>query len=366
MATPVLVVAGLDATDQAVTAMGLQCDLPGSALVRLAVDPEAGQVRWTVSDLTGVVEQDGQDVAHPCLSCSMREAILPALVRLAGTGRWTALVVALPAAAEPLPMALGLAEAHLDDGRRVADHIDLRGVVTVLSCPDLCAGVFDDPLLVELGLAMTEDDRRTYGETLVQQLELADAVVVAQESFDDSDSALLDHLRRPDSSVTFGLSALSGAAVVERGWSAVRAREFVDPRRRRATGAAPAGGVRTIELSTWRPFHPGRLLERLERLGGGEVRGRGAFWLPGRPGTAIAWEASGGQLSIGPVGGWEGCERATRLVVTTDDETAAQVTRAFEESVMTDAEMVTARERWLGRQDGFEEWLGEEGAAEVA
>ena len=73
--TDVLVVAGLDATDQAVAAMGLQCDLPDAAVVRLVVDAAAGQVRWAVSDLTGTVEEDGQDVEHPCLSCAMREAI---------------------------------------------------------------------------------------------------------------------------------------------------------------------------------------------------------------------------------------------------------------------------------------------------
>ena len=44
--TPVVVVAGLDATDQAVTAMGLQCDLPGAAVVRLVIDAPAGEVRW--------------------------------------------------------------------------------------------------------------------------------------------------------------------------------------------------------------------------------------------------------------------------------------------------------------------------------
>ena len=56
----------------------------------------------------------------------------------------------------------------------------------------------------------------------------------------------------------------------------------------------------------------------------------------------------------------------TNLVVTTDDETAVVVREAFEAAVMTEAEMLTARDRWLGRRDGFEEWLGEEGASDVA
>ena len=365
--TDALVVAGLDATDQAVAAMGLQCDLPDAAVVRLVVDAAAGQVRWAVSDLTGTVEEDGQDVEHPCLSCAMREAILPTLVRLAGTGRWGTLVVSLPPSAEPLPIALGLARAHLADGRRVADLLTLRSVITVVSCDDVCGGVFDDPLLEELGLAMVEDDRRSYGEVLVNQIELADAVVVVKDALDESDTALLDHLRRPDSRVYLGLSSFSaGAELSARGFDVQVAQGFVDPRRRRPTGAEPAGGLQTLRLRTWRPFHPGRLQQRLEDLGSGELRGRGAFWLPGRPGTAIAWEASGGQLSIGSIGGWDDADRMTNLVVTTDDETAVVVREAFEAAVMTDAEVLTARDRWLGRRDGFEEWLGEEGASDVA
>ena len=137
------------------------------------------------------------------------------------------------------------------------------------------------------------------------------------------------------------------------------ARRVMDPRRRAATGAPAAGGIDTLVLASWRPFHPGRLRTLLEDLGAGDQRGRGAFWLPGRPDTAIAWEASGGQLSIGSIGDWSGVERATRLVVTGDVATLARVQVAFDSALMTEAETLTARDRWLGRPDGFEQWLGE-------
>ena len=131
-----------------------------------------------MSDLTGIVDEGAQHVAHPCLSCAMREAILPALVRLAATGRWECLMVVLPVAAEILPMALGLTAGCLDDGRPVAETLDLRSTVAVVSAQDLCAAVFDDPLLADIGLALVDSDRRSVGEVVVAQVELADAIVL--------------------------------------------------------------------------------------------------------------------------------------------------------------------------------------------
>ncbi|GAB76835.1 GTPase, G3E family [Austwickia chelonae] len=362
---PVHIVVGLDAPDQALAAMGLHVDLTGSAVVSVTVDATQGEVRWVVSDLTGIAEQDHEDVAHPCLTCSIREALLPMLVRLASSGRWSSLIVVLPVAADPLPMTLAVAEGEVR-GRPVADTLEVASVVAVISCTDLCSGVFDDPLLNELGLNMVEDDQRAYGEVLVSQIELADDIVLVHGRPDESDAALLDHLRRPDSRLHHGMETFGGCpTAAERHHDVQASRTFVDPRYRRPSGAAPSGGIVTIELTSWKPFHPERLLERIEDLGSGDLRGRGAFWLPGRPGLAIAWEAAGAALSIGAVGLWEDAERATHLVVTTDEETAQVVSSAFDAAIMTDAEMISAQARWAGRDDGFGEWLGdiESGAA---
>ncbi|WP_116112616.1 GTP-binding protein [Austwickia chelonae] len=356
---PVHIVVGLDAPDQALAAMGLHVDLTGSAVVSVTVDAAEGAVRWVVSDLTGIAEQGHEDVAHPCLTCSIREALLPMLTRLASSGRWASLIVVLPVAADPLPMTLAVAEGEVR-GQAVADILEVATVVAVVSAKDLCSGVFDDPLLSELDLNMVDDDQRAYGEVLVAQIELADDIVLVHGIPDESDAALLDHLRRPGSRLHHGMETFGGSpAVADYRHDIQASRAFVDPRHRRPSGAVPAGGIVTIELTSWKPFHPERLLERIEELGSGDLRGRGAFWLPGRPGLAIAWDAAGAALSIGAVGRWDDAERATRLVVTTDEETAQVVSSAFDAAIMTDTEMVSAQARWSGRDDGFGEWLGD-------
>ncbi|MBW3084700.1 hypothetical protein KEM60_00889 [Austwickia sp. TVS 96-490-7B] len=352
------VVVGLDQTDQALVAMGLQIDLPDSAVFTVTVDAEAGRVHWTLTDVTGRLDHGSEDVEHPCLSCSIREAILPTLVRLAQTGQWSRLVVVLPVASEPLALTLALADGETPDGP-ASRYLQTASVVAVVSAKDLCDGIFGDDLLADLGLQMIEDDRRAYGEVLVAQIELADEIVLVHPEPDEADQALLDHLRRPSSQVHVGLENAGELARVETVHDTAAARSYADPRRRHPSGADAAGGIVTLDLCTWKPFHPERLLARIEDLGAGDQRARGAFWLPGRPDLAIAWEAAGGALAIGSVGEWEDAPRQTRLIVTTDEETALQIREAFDDAVMSDAEMMGAAVTWAGRDDGFAEWLGE-------
>ena len=58
----------------------------------------------------------------------------------------------------------------------------------------------------------------------------------------------------------------------------------------------------SLDLRSPAPFHPGRLMARIEDLGCGRIRSRGHFWLPTRPDEICVWDGAGGQLSVGPYG----------------------------------------------------------------
>jgi G3E family GTPase len=123
-----------------------------------------------------------------------------------------------------------------------------------------------------------------------------------------------------------------------------------------------ADGVWTLDLRSWRPLHPERLRHRIGDLGGGARRSRGRFWLPTRPSTTCCWDGAGGQLSIGSVGPWLGNQPSTRLVVTGIDD-PSRVEAAFDEVLLSDAELAKGLSRWQGTDDGFDPWLGEPAAA---
>lgn len=364
--TRLLLVTGLDPLDLGMVAWGLHVDLEGSGVLQVAFHPDDRTVSWDLLDFTGSVEHGEQQVDHFCLTCAINQVIVPLLRRLAASGTWSWLVVALPPTAEAGPLTRAL---HVVGDDRLVVHRVLAVPSAHERHPDTLAdGVFGDATLVDLGLALVPGDDRAYGEALAAQLEFADTIVLPDEHPDAETLTLLDHLRRPGSVVRRGRHSCGGPAEANAPMhDFAAARAFVDPRARRPTGAPDAGDITTLDLRSWKPFHPARLLSTRAALGGGRQRARGHFWLPGRPHEAIAWDAAGGELGIGKVsGGWEAHERGTRLVVTTDAERAAGIRDAFRWSLMTDAEMVGAADRWRGVPDGFEGWLDDPHAAGAA
>lgn len=357
---PVTVLTCVDPVLRDSTAFTAVADVPGTVVVRhdLSAAAEHGTMRRVVSDASGVVEDVTSPLEHSCLGCALREDVLPTLVRLAGSGRWRAALLALPVGGEPVPVLRGMA-GGLVDGVPVPSVVQAVGTVAVLSAASLVQDLFGDDLLDERDLAHGGDDRRSVGEVLARQLETADLVLVDGGPGEGTVPRLLRHLVAPEAVLAPGPHEVAGRDVLAWRRDAAVAWRRADPLRVAPTGAADGDGVWTRDLRSWRPLHPGRLQDRLAELGSGPVRGRGRFWLPGRPGTVAGWDGAGGQLSIGSLSGWGDDERSTRLVVTgLDVESPEAVEKAFEDVLVTDAELARGRAWWTAQDDGFDEWLG--------
>lgn len=123
-------------------------------------------------------------------------------------------------------------------------------------------------------------------------------------------------------------------------------------------------GTWTLDLCSQRPFHPERVLENIERLGAGALRGRGCFWLPTRPASVCQWDGAGGQVSIGTIAETGPELPRTHLVVTgIGDADRKRVQGAFARSLLSAREWERGLLPWMGRADGFSPWLGDRSAA---
>ena len=99
MRTPVVLLTGVDPEAMATAMVSLQFDLPNAVAVRHRIRHLADDwsvLRRTVSDVTGVVERHEVELDHACVSCAIREDVLPTLERLAADGRWASIVAHLP------------------------------------------------------------------------------------------------------------------------------------------------------------------------------------------------------------------------------------------------------------------------------
>lgn len=123
--------------------------------------------------------------------------------------------------------------------------------------------------------------------------------------------------------------------------------------------ADPSSSTHTwrVDLRSSRAFHPGRLLDDIESLGGGRHRSRGCFWLPTRPHRAIVWDGAGGQLSIGNGEPWGRCTPLTRIIVVGTGNPPGHLRTAFESMLLRSDEQGRASFTWRVAEDGFEPWL---------
>lgn len=365
---PISVLASVDPVLRDATTFDLAMDSPGTVVLRHDILAEQNLLRRVVTDATGVVEQAIVPLEHACVSCAVREDALPTLAALTEDGRWTDAVLALPVSAETLPAPRAVAGQTRHGG--LLEGARLATVAVVADVQSFEDDLLSDTLLADRGLALTEDDERAVGEALAASVEHADLVVLSGDpAAAPTGTGLIDRLRAADSRRADGIHRLTARELAAGRHDVVRGEGRANPLgARSADGHARPDGDRswTLELASDRPLHPQRLLERIEKLGGGRLRSRGVFQVVDRPGTACHWDGAGGQLYIGELGPWAdvcaGRSPHTRLVfVGTTDGTDPRsgLEAAFTDSLLTDAEAADGELVWLGRQDALAPWLGE-------
>ena len=130
----------------ATVAIGWQFDLPEAVVVRHHIDVERGVLTRVVSDLDGVVEVEEIDLEHACVSCALRQDVLPTLERLAASGRWRSIVAHLPVGAEARQVCHVLAHDTV-----LARRLRVAAVVAVAGA-SVEADLLGDDLLAESAL----------------------------------------------------------------------------------------------------------------------------------------------------------------------------------------------------------------------
>ncbi len=350
MRTPVVLLTGVDQDAMQSAMIGVQFDLPRVVAVRHHIDVEAQVLLRVVSDVTGVVEREEIPLEHACVSCALRED-MPTLERVARDERWTAVIAMLPSGA----MANQVCNV-LEWDTRLARHLRVASVVTSLGTA-LVDDLLGDALLAERDQHTSYDDTRGVGEVAAAMVEYADVVVTGSGA--DADGLdLVRTLARPGAQVVAGVEQLDGATLAGALHDHARTLAWSSPHRTGAAVRPASPRAWAIELTSSRPFHPGRLLDRLEELGGGRHRSRGCFWLPTRPGQALVWDGAGGQLSIGPGEPWGGRVPRTNVSFAGVGTAPARLSTSFDGLLLAADEEAHGLAGWGVTEDGFEPWLG--------
>jgi G3E family GTPase len=345
---------------------------PGTVVVRHDLSGlTEGIVHRTVRTAEGPPDEKVLELAHGCVSCTLRLDTLPLLRTLAADPEVRRIVLHLDPGVEPEPVCWALHNVLVGDVT-IADVATVEAVVAVVDEGHwLAAATGDEPL------GLTPEDDRTLAQVAVGQVEFADAIVVTGQAVDGwaaaRTAAVLDRLAPAApraSSVHHLLDAIPADA---------RRGEVADahaPLLRWSPSLDPDRGVALTVFEARRPFHPLRLHEAIDVLLEGVVRTRGRIWVATQPDVALWLESAGGGLRVGHAGMWLAAvddaawqrasedrrakaavewhprwgDRVQEIAILSHDASPAHLVATLNEALLTDEELAAD---WNGYEDPF-------------
>ncbi|MEV2237111.1 GTP-binding protein [Micromonospora sp. NPDC049891] len=365
---------------------------PALLLVRHDLaDVRVGGVHRVVRDSSGVLEDERISLAHGCVSCTLREDVLPTLARLARAHPDRDLILMLPEVVEPEAVAAACTHC-LVDGAPVTDLLHVDSYVTVVDAEHLLDGLASTDDLRARDIHAAEDDDRSLADVIVRQIEYADTLVLWGRSRDgDYDTGrlavLLERMTPWATQVHVGDDVVDAQALTRQLRRTHRHRPetpgvLVRGLEGHVLGVHephPDCGVVSVDFRARRPFHPQRLHDVLEAVNAEVIRSRGHLWLASQPETVIAWDFAGGGLSLGSLGRWLAFlpdarwaeasdhrrlaaaldwdpyygDRHQHLVFIGLDLDPADLHRTLTGCLLTDAELADGEQAWRGYPDPF-------------
>lgn len=376
--TRLVIVTGLPTAPVTRVTETLLAAAPGT----VAVHHDLRQLRHGVV-VRRVRQHDGRErvttveLAHGCVSCTLREDLLPVLVDLADAPDTRRIVLRIDPVLEPESICWALRHVALAGQNTLADVLDIEAVIAVLDTATWLSDATGTVELTERGLASTADDDRTLAQVAVGQAEFADALILAGVPRNAwtvaRTNAVLDRLC-PTAPRT-RVEVLDPAALLARIPADARRGRINDPHGPVLCGEPPVeadcGAALTV-FTARRPFHPERLHTALDVLLDGVVRVRGRLWVASQPDYALWLESAGGGLEVYHAGPWLAAldqslwdsvsaerralaalrwdpyygDRDQELTVLTHQADPAEITRALEVALLTDDELAEGWQAW--------------------
>lgn len=394
--TPLVIVAGFDREATIGSAEALA--VPGTAVVHHDLTMvSAGTIVRTVSTTGFDGERNTRTTQsaldHGCLSCAMREDVLPLLRALHRRGNVDRIVLALDPALEPEPLAWAIANVVVSNVPGQVDGpagLDVQ-IEAVLGCIDEGSWLDDatgDRILAD-GRG-DSDDERTVAQLAVGHVDFADALVVHGQAADGwAGAQLFAVLKRlnPAAPIIMELPQRKLGPTIMRNLIAAipagaRRGEITgphDPLLRGQPPLTPDCGVNVVEFEADRPFHPERLHEAIDILLEGVVAARGRLWLATEPDEALWLESAGGGLRIATGGAWLASmtedqvaqvdpermamaslrwhplygDRSSSIVAVSHRREPARIQMALQAALLTDDELSAGQLGWYALDDPF-------------
>jgi G3E family GTPase len=254
------------------------------------------------------------EMSNGCICCTLREDLLLEVAELAKQGQFDYLLIESTGVSEPLPVAETFTFAQ-EDGQSLSDVARLDTMVTVVDAFNLLDELEHSDELADRDLALNEDDDRSIGDLLMDQLEFANVIVINKADLVDEPTlntleALIKRIN-PEADLlraSFGHVPLDRLLNTHRFnfQKAAEAPGWLKEARGEHTPETETYGISSFAFRAQVPFHPERFNRFLKQgeAWAGVYRSKGVFWLANEMDVALSWSQAGGACRIEPSATW--------------------------------------------------------------
>jgi len=331
------------------------------------------------------------EMSNGCICCTLREDLLEEVTKLAHEGRFDYLVIESTGISEPLPVAETFTFAD-EDGVSLSDVAELDTMVTVVDAVNFLKDYDEAKFLQDTGESLGEEDERCVADLLADQVEFADVILISKTDLATSFeverlTAILKTLNTHAKILPIAQGQINIDEVLSTGLfdfeRAQQAPGWLKEMRGEHVPETEEYGIGSFSYEARRPFHPQKFHDFLHSTDkyGKLIRSKGYFWLASRPEFAGQWSQAGGIARYG-FGGmfWKSVAKDNWP---TDEEYLASIekqwvepfgdmrqelvfigqgldetgmTKALNQCLLSEEDMLRGKAYWLTLQDPFPAW----------
>ena len=335
------------------------------------------------------------EMSNGCICCTLREDLLLEVTKLAKEGRFDNLVIESTGISEPLPVAETFTFAD-EDGVSLSDVAKLDTMVTVIDAVNFLKDYDEAKYLKDAGESLEslgEEDERSVADLLVDQVEFADVLLISKTDLVkkqelDKLIAIIKTLNTDARIIPISHGKIDIDKILDTNLfdfdRAEQAPGWLKEMRGEHIPETEEYGISSFSYKARKPFYPNKFFDFLhnKNLAGKLIRSKGYFWLATRPQFAGHWSQAGGIARYGFAGmfwkavpkeswpqdiysldaiyeNWEEPfgDMRQELVFIGQGLDKEQVTKALDECLLSDSDLLQGRAHWATFDDPFpDEW----------
>ena len=335
------------------------------------------------------------EMSNGCICCTLRDDLLLEVTKLAKEGRFDNLVIESTGISEPLPVAETFTFAD-EDGVSLSDVAKLDTMVTVIDAVNFLKDYDEAKYLKDAGESLEslgEEDERSVADLLVDKVEFADVLLISKTDLVkkqelDKLIAIIKTLNTDARIIPISHGKIDIDKILDTNLfdfdRAEQAPGWLKEMRGEHIPETEEYGISSFSYKARKPFYPNKFFDFLhnKNLAGKLIRSKGYFWLATRPQFAGHWSQAGGIARYGFAGmfwkavpkeswpqdkdsldaiyeNWEEPfgDMRQELVFIGQGLDKEQVTKALDECLLSDSDLLQGRAHWATFDDPFpDEW----------